>query len=132
MVRSEDTAPEILVRRFVHRLGYRFRLHRKDLPGKPDLVLPRLMSVIFVHGCFWHGHECPRGARLPKTNAKYWSSKIARNVSRDKSSRRKLRLLGWRLLVVWECELRSNPDSTQRKIAAFLKQAAGPRSPERD
>ena len=130
MVRSEDTAPEILVRRFVHHLGYRFRLHREYFPGKPDLVLPRLMSVIFVHGCFWHGHGCPRGARLPKTNAKYWSNKIARNVSRDKSNQHKLRSLGWRPLVVWECELRSKLDSTQRRISAFLARAASPRPEE--
>ncbi|MDR3754974.1 MAG: very short patch repair endonuclease [Terracidiphilus sp.] len=124
-VRSEDTAPEILVRRFVHHLGYRFRLHRKDLPGKPDLVFPRLESVIFVHGCFWHGHGCPRGARLPKTNAKYWCTKIARNSSRDRSNRNKLRSLGWKSLVVWECELRAKLDSAQRRISAFLAQATG-------
>lgn len=126
-VKSKDTAPEIQVRRFVHRLGYRFRLHCKNLPGTPDLVLPRLKCAIFVHGCFWHRHGCPRGARVPKTNTRYWRSKIERNVSRDASTRLQLRSLGWRLLVIWECELRSNLDSTQRKIAAFLERAAEPR-----
>lgn len=123
MIRSENTAPEIQVRSFVHGLGYRFRLYRKDLPGKPDLVLPRLRCTIFVHGCFWHGHGCSRGARPPKANAEYWRTKITRNAERDRENIRRLRALGWRVLVVWECELRSRPDSTRRKIATFLKRA---------
>jgi DNA mismatch endonuclease, patch repair protein len=127
-VKSRDTAPEMQVRRFIHGLGYRFRLYRKDLPGVPDLPFPRLKSIIFVHGCFWHGHDCRRGARQPKTNATYGRTKIARNVSRDESNRRRLRSFGWRVLVVWECELRSKLDSTQRRIAAFLARTADPRS----
>src|SRR5205814_5907334 len=82
-VKGRDTAPEMTVRRIVHGMGYRYRLHRKDLPGKPDLVFPRDHKVIFVHGCFWHGHDCQRGARAPKMNADYWSTKIARNRNRD-------------------------------------------------
>lgn len=125
-VKSKDTAPEIQVRRFVHSLGYRFRLYRRDLPGTPDLVLPRLNCAIFVHGCFWHGHDCPRGARPPKTNAKYWRAKIARNFARNAINLRALRLLDWKVLVVWECELRSKIRPTERKIASFLMRAANP------
>lgn len=126
-VKSKDTAPELQVRRFIHGLGYRFRLHRKDLPGTPDIVLPRLNSAIFVHGCFWHGHDCPRGARVPKANAKYWQAKIARNMERDDLNLRRLQSLGWKLLVVWECELRSKLNSIQRRIVGFLSRADGAR-----
>lgn len=103
-VQSQDTAPERAVRSLLHRLGYRFRLHRKDLPGKPDIVLPRYKTVIFVHGCFWHGHNCPKG-RLPKTNKVFWSNKIARNRQRDLEHERALKQLGWEVLTVWECQL---------------------------
>src|SRR5215467_11698981 len=82
-VKSRDTKPELIIRSLAHRMGYRFRLYRKDLPGCPDLVFPRLRKVVFVHGCFWHGHDCGRGARIPKANAEYWRSKIARNSARD-------------------------------------------------
>lgn len=125
-VKSKDTVPEIQVRRFIHSLGYRFRLHRKDLPGTPDLAFPRLKCAVFVHGCFWHGHSCSRGARVPKTNTKYWRSKITRNIARDTQNRRDLRALGWNLLVVWECHLKSKLDSTQRRIALFLERASSP------
>src|SRR4051812_31186267 len=94
-VKASDTAPEMTVRRMAHRLGYRFRLHRKDLPGKPDLVFPRLRKVIFVNGCFWHGHNCARGARAPKSNAEYWRSKIARNSARDTVNLIALKKAGW-------------------------------------
>ena len=123
-VKSEDTAPEMMVRRYVHSLGYRFRLHRKDLPGKPDLIFPRLNSAIFVHGCFWHGHDCPRGARLPKENAEYWHRKIGRNAERDKKTLRLLRSLGWNVLVIWECELRKDEGTSERKIKRFLAGAS--------
>jgi DNA mismatch endonuclease (patch repair protein) len=123
-VKSKDTAPEMKVRRYVHSLGYRFRLHCKDLPGKPDLVLPRLTSAIFGHGCFWHGHDCPRGARLPKENAEYWSRKIGRNATRDKSNLHLLGSMGWKVLVVWECELTTRAEGNERKIARFLSSAA--------
>ena len=105
-VKSRDTKPEMTVRRAAHALGYRFRLHRKDLPGSPDLVFPRLKTAVFVHGCFWHGHDCPRGARVPKANADYWRAKIARNVARDARVRGELDALGWKTLTLWECELK--------------------------
>jgi DNA mismatch endonuclease (patch repair protein) len=105
-VKATDTSPEMTVRRLVHAMGYRYRLHREGLPGKPDLVFPRLRKVIFVHGCFWHGHNCPRGARMPVRNKQYWEAKIARNVARDKRELRRLRSLGWKCLVIWECQIR--------------------------
>lgn len=118
-VKSRDTGPERIVRRIVTRLGYRYRLNRADLPGKPDLTLRALRSVMFVHGCFWHGHRCRRGARMPRTNALYWSQKISRNRSRDASARRRLRKLGWKVLVVWECRLKDEAKSI-RLIRDFL------------
>jgi DNA mismatch endonuclease, patch repair protein len=122
-VKSKDTAPEIQVRQFAHSLGFRFRLYRKELPGAPDLVFPRLKCALFVHGCFWHGHSCPRGDRLPKANAEYWREKIARNVSRDRQNIVKLRAIGWKTLVIWECDLRSRREKTQRRLAQFLRKA---------
>lgn len=105
-VKSRDTTPELLVRRVAHRMGYRFRLCRKDLPGCPDLVFPRLHKIIFVHGCFWHGHDCARGARVPKQNRMYWQKKVSGNQVRDKRNLQKLKLAGWRVLVIWECAVR--------------------------
>lgn len=105
-VRSKDTKPELVVRRLAHSLGFRFRLHRKDLPGSPDLVFPSRRKVIFVHGCFWHGHGCTRGDRQPKANADYWSAKIARNRARDTRSIEMLHQTGWSTLVIWECDLK--------------------------
>jgi DNA mismatch endonuclease, patch repair protein len=103
---SRNTAPEMLVRRGLHRLGFRFRLHRKDLPGRPDVVLPRHRAAIFVHGCFWHGHKgCPY-FRLPKTNTDFWKGKIARNAERDAEAVARLVAQGWRVLTVWECAVR--------------------------
>ncbi|MGT2515171.1 very short patch repair endonuclease [Sphingomonas panni] len=119
-VQSKDTKPEMLVRRALHRLSYRFRLHRKDLPGSPDIVFPGRRKVIFVHGCFWHGHSCKRGARQPKENADYWRAKIARNVARDREAQAALIGLGWTPLTVWECELR---DDLEGKLCAFLEEA---------
>jgi len=115
-VHSQHTKPELIVRSLIHRLGYRFRLHRKDLPGAPDLVFPARRKVIFVHGCFWHGHPCPRGARLPKANADYWREKIARNCKRDRRHQRRLRQLGWSILVLWECQLRNQQQIVTRLI----------------
>ena len=103
-IRATDTRPEVAVRRLAHRLGYRFRLHRRDLPGKPDLVLPKHHAVVFVHGCFWHQHKC-LGGRLPASNQAYWGPKLARNVERDANARRALREMGWRVLTIWECQL---------------------------
>ena len=107
-VKSGDTTPEFVVRRLVHALGYRYRLHRRDLPGQPDLVFPRLGKVIQVHGCFWHRHACDAGQSTPATRRAYWNAKFARNLERDRSSLRKLRRLGWSVLVVWECQTRRN------------------------
>jgi DNA mismatch endonuclease (patch repair protein) len=119
-VKATDTAPEIAVRRLIHRMGYRFRLYRRDLPGKPDVVLPRFQKVVFVNGCFWHGHDCPRGARMPKTNAEYWSKKITGNRLRDNANMTALAKIGWRAMVVWECELKE-PDLVERKLINFLR-----------
>ena len=105
-VKAKNTAPELIVRRILHAAGYRYRLHDKRLPGKPDLVFPSRRKVIFVHGCFWHGHGCKRGNRLPKRNAAYWRDKIKRNQRRDRVQLVALREAGWRSLVLWECELR--------------------------
>ncbi len=103
-VRGKDTTPERRVRSLVHRLGYRFRLHRRSLPGCPDLVFPARRVALFVHGCFWHGHPCARGDRLPSTNAAYWKNKIDSNKARHQRHVRDLSELGWQVLVVWECE----------------------------
>jgi len=118
-VKGRDSKPEILVRSIVHRMGFRFRVHRRDLPGNPDILLPRHGKVIFVHGCFWHGHKrCPRSKR-PTTNMSFWNSKLDRNIERDKLSRRKLRSMGWKVLVVWQCETLT-PDKLLVKLERFL------------
>lgn len=118
-VRSKDTTPELKVRRVVHALGYRYRLHRNDLPGKPDLVFGPRRKVIFVHGCFWHGHSCKRGNRQPKNNAHYWRKKIGGNIVRDAATLTALRDLQWQSLVIWECEISSEVALAQR-IVTFL------------
>ena len=104
--KGKDTQPEWTLRRKLHAAGYRYRLHVKDLPGKPDLVFPSRRKVIFVHGCFWHGHDCARGARAPKTNVEYWSGKIARDLERDARQRSALRADRWIVSTVWECEIK--------------------------
>jgi len=105
-IKSRDTKPEILVRSLVHRMGLRFRVHKKDLPGNPDIVLTRHEKLIFVHGCFWHGHKrCPRSKR-PTTKKPFWNKKLNSNIQRDKRMRRKLRQMGWKVMIVWECETR--------------------------
>lgn len=103
-VKSRDTEPEMKVRRAAHALGLRFRLGRVDLPGKPDLAFPGRRVALFVHGCFWHGHDCPRGARVPQANRAYWTAKIGRNIARDTATLAALRRLGWKPAVIWECE----------------------------
>lgn len=105
-ITGKDTEPEMVVRRMLHRIGFRFRLHRNDLPGKPDIVLPKWKAVILVHGCFWHGHGCSSKNRRPKSNADYWNSKIDRNIERDSENLTKLRSLGWKAIVVWACEIK--------------------------
>ena len=119
-VGSKDTGPELTVRRLLTSLRLRYRLHRKDLPGAPDIVLPGRRLALFVHGCFWHGHDCKRGARAPKTNEGYWRAKIARNVERDAASLAALAQLGWRAEVIWECDLKS-PDALMAKLAELTR-----------
>lgn len=106
-IKSRDTRPELFVRSLLHRMGYRFRLHRSDLPGKPDIVLPRHKLIIFVHGCFWHRHKGCRFAYTPKSRVEFWECKLGGNVERDIRVRKTLRKLGWRVVIVWECELRN-------------------------
>lgn len=108
-VKGRDTAPERAVRRMLWAAGLRYRLNRKDLPGSPDIVLPGRRTAVFVHGCFWHGHDCARGARAPKANADYWRGKIARNVARDARVQAELMARAWRPVVIWECELKQEP-----------------------
>ena len=119
-VKSRDTKPEKIVRSLVHRMGFRFSLHRKDLPGKPDIVLPRHGKVIFVHGCFWHGHNNCRKATIPATNTAFWAEKIAKNKVRDTKAKRQLRQAGWQVLVVWECEI-VRTEKLTRKLKKFLE-----------
>ena len=120
-VRGRDSKPEMLVRRLVHRMGYRFRLHRKDLPGTPDLLFPRLRKAIFVHGCFWHRHPdtACKLARMPKSRLDFWAPKLQGNRERDLRSQEELTRLGWQFLVVWECEIRDR-EQLENKLRAFL------------
>ena len=116
---SHATTPERLVRKVVRALGFRPSYNQKSLPGSPDIVLTNRRKLIFVHGCFWHGHSCRRGARSPKTNVSYWQEKIGKNKLRDRKNRRRLVELGWESLVVWECQLRA-PLRVEKRIQAFL------------
>lgn len=119
-IRSGDTAPELAVRSLLHRLGYRFRLHDRSLPGRPDIVLKRHRVVVFVHGCFWHRHRGCRFAYMPKTNVDFWTTKFADNRARDQAAMRQLRRDGWRVMVVWECSLRHAPQ-LQQAIKRFFR-----------
>ena len=122
-VRGKDTGLERAVRGIIHRLGFRFRLHVADLPGRPDVVLTRHRKVIFVNGCFWHQHRgCPR-SKLPKTRAVWWKRKLERNVVRDRAARRRLVLMGWRALVVWECKA-GDPRAVEKRLRTFLARDA--------
>ena len=118
-VKGRDTKPELIVRRLLWRLGARYRLDRKDLPGRPDIVMPGRKLAIFVHGCFWHGHDCARGARVPKANRDYWTGKIGRNRARDIETRAALEALGWRVEVVWECDLK-DAEALERRLKGLL------------
>jgi DNA mismatch endonuclease (patch repair protein) len=118
-IHSADTLPEIELRRLLHALGYRFRLHRSDLPGKPDVVLPRHRAAILMHGCFWHGHTCKDGRR-PRSNTDYWNKKLDRNFRRDQMSVAALRRLGWRCMIVWECQLK-NKERLRDRVTRFLQ-----------
>lgn len=117
-VRTKHTAPEIIVRSMLHRLGFRFRLHRKDLPGKPDIVLPARRKIVVVNGCFWHGHDCRRGAP-PKSRIDFWEAKIASNRRRDEKNILALQEAAWQVLVVWECETANGPE-LEARLSAFL------------
>jgi DNA mismatch endonuclease (patch repair protein) len=119
-IRGRDTKPEMLVRRHLHGLGFRYRLSPRDLPGRPDLVLPKYNAAIFIHGCFWHGHDGCRFATVPATRTDFWTSKIAANKARDAISEEKLRTLGWRLAIVWECVLRLDQNHTLQRVTDFI------------
>jgi DNA mismatch endonuclease, patch repair protein len=121
-IKSKNTKPEYMVRRLAHSLGYRFRLHRKDLPGKPDLAFPSRKAVIFVHGCFWHVHPDPncKDARAPKSRLEYWGPKLARNIARDAEHLSSLAERGWSSLVIWECETR-DAKALAARLRKFLK-----------
>lgn len=118
-VRSRDTKPELIVRKLAHSIRPGYRLHRRDIPGNPDIAYVGRKQVIFVHGCFWHGHDCARGARVPKENRDYWLNKVARNRERDAKNIDRLETDGWRLLIVWECDLKDQ-DQIARLLTAFL------------
>jgi DNA mismatch endonuclease (patch repair protein) len=118
-IRGKNTNPERIVRAMLHRAGYRFSLHRKDLPGKPDIVLRKYKSVVFVHGCFWHRHKNCKIASMPKSNVAFWQAKFDRNVANDQKHRRALKKLGWNVIVVWECELKK-PDKVLAKLQKGL------------
>ena len=118
-VKGRDTTPELRVRKLLTRMGLRYRLHRADLPGRPDIVFPGRKVALFVHGCFWHGHDCARGARAPKANAEYWRAKIGRNRARDARTQAELQALGWRPLTVWECDLKDEAALQARLTAEF-------------
>lgn len=118
-IRSKDTKPERIVRSLLHSLGFRFRLHNKALPGKPDLTLKKYKTVIFVNGCFWHHHKNCKRATFPKTNKDYWVPKIKRNIQRDKDNARKLKKMGWRVIIVWECQVLKIDELEHIIIKAF-------------
>jgi len=118
-VRGANTRPEMIVRRMVHGLGYRYRLHVRSVPGCPDMVFPGRRKIIFVHGCFWHQHACKRGDRMPKARRDYWKTKLRGNKIRDAANRRRLRRLGWRVLVVWECQIQ--PKKMQKLAARIIR-----------
>lgn len=120
-IRGKDTKPELLIRRHLHAQGFRFRLFARDLPGRPDIVLPRWRVVVFAHGCFWHGHQGCSFFRLPKTRPEFWEAKIERNAERDSLAIEQLRAAGWRVAVIWECALRKHPDRTLRALVSFVR-----------
>ena len=127
-VKGRDTSPELVVRRLLWSFGARYRLHRAGLPGKPDIVLPGRRLAVFVHGCFWHGHDCARGARVPKANRAYWTAKVARNRARDVKNRAALEDAGWRVATVWECELKDGVALSDRVAGWLIGPAAEPAS----
>lgn len=120
-IRSKDTKPELIVRSQLHKMGYRFRLHRNDLPGKPDIVLPKYKTVIFVHGCFWHRHKGCKRCTTPSTNTDYWIPKFERRIEKDRSDKKELKKLGWNIIVIWECKVKNTSKliSQLEKISDF-------------
>ena len=119
-IKGKDTKPEIIVRSMLHRMGYRYRLHAKNLPGRPDIVLPKYKTVIFVHGCFWHRHKGCKETTTPKTRTEFWEEKFAGNVARDKKKAAALRRLGWKVITVWECQIGKNPGVVSAKLRQTL------------
>ena len=120
-IRSRDTAPELAVRKILREMGFSgYRVHRKDLPGKPDVTFIGRKKALFIHGCFWHGHECKEGAREPKSNQRYWQTKIEGNRIRDERHLTELEKLGWKTLIVWECDL-MNREALENKLSAFME-----------
>ena len=124
-IRSGGTKPELIVRSLLHRSGVRFSLRRKDLPGKPDIVLPKYGTVVFVHGCFWHRHPGCHEASMPKTRTGFWQEKLGKNVARDRRNQRQLRAQGWQVMVVWECQVLRDPFSVLRRILRAIGRDTG-------
>ncbi|MGJ7033718.1 very short patch repair endonuclease [Niabella hirudinis] len=122
-VKSADTKPEILVRRYLFAQGLRFRKNVSNLPGKPDVVLPKFKTIIFIHGCFWHGHAIC-GKTIPESNKQYWTGKISRNIQRDKDNKATLKKMGWRVITIWECQLK-NKEVLKQSLSSLLKQITG-------
>lgn len=119
-IKGKDTKPEMLVRKFLHANGYRYRLHTKDLPGKPDIVLPKYHTVIFINGCFWHGHQGCKYFTIPKTKTEWWTNKINTNIANDKKAIEALSKDGWKIITIWTCELK--PDKLENTLISILKQ----------
>jgi DNA mismatch endonuclease (patch repair protein) len=122
-VKSRDTAPEKMVRKILHRMGYRFRLRSAKLPGKPDVILPKHKKIVFVHGCFWHGHEGCRRSLRPASNSEYWNRKIDRNIARDARVQQELKEMGWKVLVIWQCQMR-DASTVEERLEGFLNNSA--------
>ena len=120
-VKGKNTKPEIMVRKFLFEHGYRYRLHRKDLPGKPDIVLPKYKTAIFINGCFWHGHKDCKYFTLPETNSEFWRSKIDSNIKRDKESHEELSKLGWKVIDIWQCNLKKDKVQTLENLIKSIK-----------
>jgi DNA mismatch endonuclease (patch repair protein) len=129
-IKSKNTKPEILVRKFLHKNGFRFRLHVKNLPGKPDIVLPKYKTVVFVHGCFWHGHAGCKYYVVPKTRTDWWLNKINTNISNDENAEESLKALGWKIITIWECELKKSNAEISLKL--LITQISPPDKKTRD
>lgn len=121
-IRSKNTKPELLVRKALWKMGYRYRIHYKELPGNPDIALTKLKTVIFIHGCFWHRHENCINASRPKTNSEYWENKITKNIERDEKHQNQLKKIGWKVIVIWECELTSDQIKNMKLLEKLLNE----------